>query len=220
MERMTGGRVDRTGADNLIAKMYPRPDSFLVDLKTAGAYARGTVLSLESDGSYAVLGAGSGKASAVIANSTLEDDSTAVAYRSGHFNRNALTVKDGYELTAADENDLRNAGIFLSDSLGVRDAEAEDAPDDATLSALTIGSLTLTPAFSKEQTSYTASTTAAKNKITATATDSNATVTIKNGDSDVESGSDATWETGENTITVTVKNGTASTTYTVTVTKS
>lgn len=130
MERMTGGRLDKTSADNLIAKLYPQADSFLVELKTAGAYARGTVLSRESNGTYEVLGKGSGTASAVLADATLADDSTAVAYRSGHFNRNALIVADDYELSEADENNLRNAGIFLSDSLGVRDADAEEAEDD------------------------------------------------------------------------------------------
>lgn len=93
-------------------------------------------------------------------------------------------------------------------------------PPDATLSALTIASLTLSPTFSQSVTSYTASTTDASNAITATATDStNATVTIKNGATTVTSGSAATWATGTNTVTVTVTNGGASKTYTVTVTK-
>lgn len=128
MERKTGGRVDSTGADNLIAKLYPQPDSFIVELKTPGEYKRGTVLTLESDGKYEVLGVGSGTASAVLADDTLEEDESAVAYRSGHFNRKALicgtgkdTEEDGdgtaYELTATDEDNLRRAGIFLSDMI-------------------------------------------------------------------------------------------------------
>lgn len=129
MERTTGGRIGRTSSDNLLAKLYPQEDSFIVELKTPGAYARGTVMSRESDGTYEVLGNGSGTASVILADPTLSDDSSAVAYRSGHFNRKALIVGDGYELTEADENNLRNAGIFLSDSLGVRDAEAEEADD-------------------------------------------------------------------------------------------
>lgn len=220
MERTTGGRIGRTSSDNLLAKLYPQEDSFIVELKTPGAYARGTVMSRESDGTYEVLGNGSGTASVILADPTLSDDSSAVAYRSGHFNRKALIVADGYELTAANENDLRNAGIFLSDSLGVRDADAEDKPDDATLSALTIGSLTLTPAFDAEITEYTAATTNTKNKVTATATDSDAAVSLMLGDEELENGTDATWEAGENTVTVTVKNGKAEKVYTVTVTKS
>lgn len=124
----TGGKVDATGVDNLIAKLYPQPDAFVVELKTQGEYKRGTVLSLESDGKYEVLGAGSGTASAVLADDTTEEDETAAAYRSGHFNRKALlfgvvkAAKEGeedtpYELTAKDEDDLRKAGIFLSDAI-------------------------------------------------------------------------------------------------------
>ena len=131
MERTTGGRIGRTSSDNLLSKLYPQEDSFIVELKTPGAYARGTVMSRESDGTYEVLGNGSGTASVILADPTLSDDSSAVAYRSGHFNRNALIVKGGYELTAEDENNLRNAGIFLSDALGVRDAEAEEADDNS-----------------------------------------------------------------------------------------
>lgn len=128
MERKTGGRVDATCADNLIAKLYPQPDSFIVELKTPGEYKRGTVLTLESDGKYEVLGVGTGTAGAVLADDTLEEDESAVAYRSGHFNRKALicgTVKateeggkdTAYELTATDEDNLRRAGIFLSDMI-------------------------------------------------------------------------------------------------------
>lgn len=91
---------------------------------------------------------------------------------------------------------------------------------DTTLSALTIGSLTLTPTFDKDTTTYTASTTNESDTITATATASGATVAIKNGTTTVESGSAATWSAGTNTVTVTVTNGGVTKTYTVTVTKS
>ena len=88
----------------------------------------------------------------------------------------------------------------------------------ANLSGLTIGSLTLTPAFDKNVVSYTATTTT--NKVTATAEDSKATISIKNGDTEVVNGEAAIWADGENVLTVKVVNGTASKTYTVTVTKS
>lgn len=90
----------------------------------------------------------------------------------------------------------------------------------ANLSGLTIGSLTLTPTFDKNAVSYTATTTNATNKVTATAEDNKATISIKNGDTDVANGEAATWADGENVLTVNVVNGTASKTYTVTVTKS
>ena len=88
------------------------------------------------------------------------------------------------------------------------------------LSNLALGSLTLTPAFDKTVTSYTASTTNATNTITATPEDNSATVAIKNGVETVQNGSACTWVTGSNTVTATVTNGSASKQYTVTVTKS
>lgn len=63
------------------------------------------------------------------------------------------------------------------------------------------------------------STTDATNTITATPVDSAAGVVIKNGDTVITSGSAATWEEGENTLTITVTYGTTKRVYTVTVTK-
>lgn len=91
---------------------------------------------------------------------------------------------------------------------------------NAKLSALTLGSLTLSPAFDADTTSYTAATTNATNTVTATAADSGATITITNGSTTVANGSAATWTDGANTLTIIVTSGTATKTYTVTVTKS
>ena len=92
---------------------------------------------------------------------------------------------------------------------------------DATLASLAISSLTLSPTFSKNTTAYTTTTTSSTDTITAAATDStNATVVIKNGTTTVNSGSSATWSAGENTVTITVTNGSESKVYTVVVTKS
>lgn len=90
----------------------------------------------------------------------------------------------------------------------------------ADLSGLTIGSLTLTPAFDADTTAYTATTANTTNKVTATAEDSGATISIKNGETEIANGGSATWAAGENALTITVTNGTATKTYTVTVTKS
>lgn len=93
---------------------------------------------------------------------------------------------------------------------------------DATLSALTFGSMTLTPTFNKGVFTYTSATTSASNTITATTTDTNATAVIKNGSTTVTSGNAASWSAGSNTVTVTVtaEDGKTTATYTVTVTKS
>ncbi len=98
----------------------------------------------------------------------------------------------------------------------------DDASDvkDASLAALTIGSLELVPAFTPAVTQYSATTTNAANTITVAAKDStNATAVIKNGSTTVTSGNAATWVAGKNTVTVTVTNGNASKVYTVEVTK-
>jgi len=87
------------------------------------------------------------------------------------------------------------------------------------LSALSLGSLTLTPTFSAAVTSYTATTSNATNTITATAADENASVAITANGTTVQGGSAITWEEGENVVVVTVTNGTATKTYTITVTK-
>lgn len=90
---------------------------------------------------------------------------------------------------------------------------------NANLSGLTIGSLTLTPSFDPDVTEYTATTGNATNKVTATPADETATVEILVGETEIENGSAATWEVGENTVTITVEDGDVSKVYTVTVTK-
>ena len=67
---------------------------------------------------------------------------------------------------------------------------------------------------------YTATTENATNKITATPTDPAATVTILVGETEIENGASATWEEGENTVTIKVNGGAPETVYTVTVTAS
>lgn len=98
--------------------------------------------------------------------------------------------------------------------------------NDATLSALSLGSLTLDPTFDAETTSYTTTTTNATNTVTATPANAGAKVVITNkgtagGAVEIPNGTAATWQAGTNTlaITVTAEDGTATKAYTVTVTK-
>ena len=104
---------------------------------------------------------------------------------------------------------------------------APTASNDATLSDLKIGNLTLSPTFAAATVSYTASTTNATNIVTATPSDAGASIEITNeGTSEtpvtIPNGTAATWEAGENTLTVkvTAADGTTTKSYTVTVTKS
>lgn len=65
---------------------------------------------------------------------------------------------------------------------------------------------------------YTATTSNATNKVTATPTDDTAEVTIMLGETEIENGSSATWAEGENELVITVTGTAGETVYTVTVT--
>lgn len=80
--------------------------------------------------------------------------------------------------------------------------------------------MTLTPTFSSNVTEYTATTSNATNKVTATATDENAEVVIMLGSTAITNGGNATWAEGENELTITVSEYGDETVYTVTVTAS
>ena len=79
--------------------------------------------------------------------------------------------------------------------------------------------MTLSPTFDADVTEYTVTTSNNTNKVTATASDENATIEITKGVASVENGSQVTWSVGENVLEIKVTNGNSSTTYTVTVTK-
>ena len=92
-------------------------------------------------------------------------------------------------------------------------------PVVAALQSLTIGGLSLSPAFAPGTDTYTADTTNAQDAISAVPT-MGASVTVKVGKSQVQNGGNATWSEGSNVVTITVNNGKNSKVYTVTVTKS
>lgn len=126
-----------------------------------------------------------------------------------------------------------NAFLYL-DISGLRPAvwkvEQVTAPapsNNAQLSGLKIGALTLTPEFAGATASYTAATTNATNVVTAIPADAGAEIRISVDppvaeEYEVENGTAVTWETGETTLTihVTAADGTTTKAYTVTVTKS
>ena len=88
-----------------------------------------------------------------------------------------------------------------------------------TLSALAIGTLTLTPTFSANVTRYSTTTTNTKDAVDITTTDSDAKATIVANGNSVTDADEVTWEDGENVVIVTVTNGGRSKIYTVYVTK-
>lgn len=127
-------KVGERGQDNLIAGLFPR--AFTMGIKVAageGALKRGTILTAKEDGSYVVCGKkvtsgeGDSAQTTTYANPSailVEDVDasgtaavTAVAYRSGNFNPDAVTIAEGYTLTAADKDTLRKYDIIFTDML-------------------------------------------------------------------------------------------------------
>lgn len=118
--------------DGLIVANEPVADVFTVTIRkeaTAATYKRGTVLALSAgtadDGKLVILGSTATTNETLTANCILAEDVevgttadvTVLAYRTGHFARNKLAVASGYTLKATDEEELRKAGILLSDAI-------------------------------------------------------------------------------------------------------
>ena len=118
--------------DGLIVANEPVADVFTVTIRkaaAAAAYKRGTVLALSAgtagDGKLVILGSTATTNETLTANCILAEDVevgttadvTVLAYRTGHFARNKLAVASGYTLKATDEEELRKAGILLSDAI-------------------------------------------------------------------------------------------------------
>nr|DAQ30137.1 MAG TPA: major capsid protein [Caudoviricetes sp.] len=128
---------------------------------------------------------------------------------------------------------MDNNAFLVLDVSGLRPATLQvttlDAPAASTnsnLASLRLGRLALSPAFSASEDTYTANTTDATNTINAVPADAGASISITNThDTDevdnYDNGDAITWATGSNTVAVkvTAANGTATQTYTVTVTK-
>ena len=126
--------------------------------------------------------------------------------------------------------------VFADDVGDWRDVERFDTEKDAKewvaqkcgipstksakLSAMSLGSLVLSPTFDGDVYAYTAATTNATNTINVTAEDPAATISIEANSSPVNNGDAITWNTGSNTVEITDTNGSETKTYTIDVTKS
>jgi predicted acyltransferase (DUF342 family) len=115
------------------------PDKLIIDfrhpldIKTVqvaanqGTLKRGTVLSIvEPTLDYVVFGSAlaagqTAKANCIIADDVLTTATdakvTVVVYISGNFNKNELIIAEGSTLDAAQVENLRNAGIFVTSSI-------------------------------------------------------------------------------------------------------
>ena len=110
-------KVGECSQDNLIAGLFPRALTTGVNIAAgAGKLARGTVLSRKEDGTCEVMATG-GTPAYVLADpvdASGTEAVAAVAYRSGNFNPDAVTVAEGYTLTAADKDTLRKYDIIFT----------------------------------------------------------------------------------------------------------
>ena len=118
--------------DGLITDIKPAPEvrgGVIRKLSAAATLKRGTILAKSSgtagDGKLVILGSTATTNETLTANCILAEDVevgttadvTVLAYRTGHFARSKLAVASGYTLKATDEEELRKAGILLSDAI-------------------------------------------------------------------------------------------------------
>lgn len=115
--------IGSVGHDNLINGLTPGAEVFSVQLAAnQGVLERGTILATATGGMVKISNDTTGKANAVLAEAVdtgTSDAVEAIAYRTGHFNTNSLIVADSYEITAADKEALRVAGILISDAVAI-----------------------------------------------------------------------------------------------------
>lgn len=132
MSKRLDENLGSVGYDGLIVANEPVADVLTVTIRkeaAAATYKRGTVLALPAgtagDGKLVILGSTAITNETLTANCILAEDVevgtttdvTVLAYRAGHFARNKLAVASGYTLKATDEEELRKAGILLSDAI-------------------------------------------------------------------------------------------------------
>ena len=130
MSKRLDENLGSVGYDGLIVANEPVADVFTVTIRkeatAAATYKRGTVLALSAgDGKLVILDSTATTNETLTANCILAEDVevgttadvTVLAYRTGHFARNKLAVASGYTLKATDEEELRKAGILLSDAI-------------------------------------------------------------------------------------------------------
>lgn len=115
--------IGSVGYDNLINGLTPGAEVFSVQLAAnQGVLERGTLLATADGGMVMISADTTGKANAVLAEAVdtgAGEAVEAIAYRTGHFNTNSLIVAEGYDITAADKEALRVAGILISDAVTI-----------------------------------------------------------------------------------------------------
>ena len=149
--------------------------------------------------------------------------------------RSGLMIESSYEVQFLQDNTVFRAkqradgqpiipGAFVAININKTDVTttmdfAADTANDAQLTALSIAGVTLSPTFSPTTYTYTGSISAATGKIEATASQAGAQVAVSVNGANLRNGGTANFNTGANTVAVTVTQGNAVRVYNVTVTR-
>lgn len=187
-------------------ELYNQPIEFVRN----GAWDKEKALAIAGEWKYSIVGVRDGISYEILKEATLQGTLDA----------------DGKPLSLAEQDMVAIKATMRIGYLCVKpEAFAALIPSgsvepDTSLSALTVGSLSLSPSFNKGTFEYTATASVASVAVNATATASDSVVTIEAGGKVYDNGSSVKLAMGENVIKVNVSNKTYVDVYTVTVTRS
>ena len=200
----SGAPIYVDGTDQ--TELYNQPIEFVRN----GAWDKDKALAIAGEWKYSIVGVRDGISYEILKEATLQGTLDA----------------DGKPLSLAEQDMVAIKATMRIGYLCVKpEAFAALIPSgsvepDTSLSALTVGSLTLSPSFNKSVFEYTAPASVASVAVNGTATASDSVVTVEAGGKVYDNGSTVKLAMGENVIKVNVANKTYVDTYTVTVTRS
>ena len=200
----SGAPIYIDGTDQ--TELYNQPIEFVRN----GAWDKDKALAIAGEWKYSIVGVRDGISYEILKEATLQGTLDA----------------DGKPLSLAEQDMVAIKATMRIGYLCVKpEAFAALIPAGATepdtsLSALTVGSLSLSPSFSKSTFEYTTSGSVASVAVNGTATAADSVVTVEAGGKVYDNGSSVKLAMGENVIKVNVSNKTYVDTYTVTVTRS
>lgn len=200
----SGAPIYVDGTDQ--TELYNQPIEFVRN----GAWDKEKALAIAGEWKYSIVGVRDGISYEILKEATLQGTLDA----------------DGKPLSLAEQDMVAIKATMRIGYLCVKpEAFAALIPSgsvepDTSLSALTVGSLSLSPSFNKSTFEYTTSGSVASVVVSGTATASDSVVTVEAGGKVYDNGSSVKLNMGENVIKINVANKTYVDTYTVTVTRS
>ena len=200
----SGAPIYIDGTDQ--TELYNQPIEFVRN----GAWDKDKALAIAGEWKYSIVGVRDGISYEILKEATLQGTLDA----------------DGKPLSLAEQDMVAIKATMRIGYLCVKpEAFAALIPagvvePDTSLSALTVGSLSLSPSFNKSTYKYTTSGSVASVVVNGTAAASDSIVTVEAGGKVYDNGSSVKLNMGENVIKINVANKTYVDTYTVTVTRS